>query len=94
MGFLKIRKGDRYATVTEAAYRDNFRAAGWVQIGSSGISKQAVEKDPWEDAMTDLSEKPVSELTPDEVKKVAKEMGIAADGKNVRQLRDEIRKRM
>jgi hypothetical protein len=45
-----------------------------------------------EEKMQELLEKPVGELTPDEVKIVAEEKGIETKGKNIKQLREALKK--
>jgi hypothetical protein len=45
-----------------------------------------------EDRLQELLEKPISDLTPDEVRAVADAKGIDTKGKNIKQIREAIRK--
>lgn len=93
MGFVKVKKGQKVIKVSESAYESQFKKAGWKRVKQ--VKQKASSFSEW-DAVEDedLTEKPISELTPDEVKKVAASKGIKTDGKNIRQLREEIKKRM
>lgn len=89
MAFLKVKKGEKEAMVTESAYRDVFAPAGWEKVEK----KKSRLMDEWAGLEEeDLSERPISELSPEEVKRLAQQKGISIDGKSVKQLRDEIKK--
>lgn len=96
MGFVEVKKDQKTIRVSESAYREQFKKAGWIRVQKKRASTRAANE--WdeiaEEEVDDLSEKPISELTPDEVKRLAEEKGIKIDGKNTRQLRDELKKRL
>lgn len=91
MAFVKIKKGNKSTSVTEEAYKEYFKNAGWKK---ESAGKEEQSEDDW-DSVTedDLLEKPVGEMDSDEVKKAAQLMGLSVAGKSTKQLREEIRKK-
>lgn len=89
MAFFKVKKGEKEAFATESTFHDVFEPAGWERVEKN----KSRLMDEWagidED---DLSERPISELSPEEVKKLAQKKGVSIDGKSIKQLRDEIKK--
>lgn len=92
-----MRGGDR-KRVTRGAYEEVFKRAGWEVIQKQ--KQEVKEESSWDEIdseedeeMRSLLEKPISELTNEEVKSLAFYKGIDTEGKSIKQLRELIKKK-
>lgn len=105
MSYILVQKGDKKATVSETSFETIFKQTGWSRVyqdevpntANDNVTPDETEESEWDEVeenaeMEALLEKPLSELTNDEVKEVAFYKGIDTEGKSIKQLKELIRK--